>query len=267
MKRYLYLAAVALILASCSTTKRVQKAQQQTVDPQRQLLEQVISVQPEFTSLQSNKVRFKIDYQQHSYSINGSISMIRDSAIIMSLQPLMGIELYRMEITKNEVTVIDKMNKRYVKETFEKFQRQTGVNAGFNDIQAVCMDRLFMVGVDQKELENKNPKVAETEREHKISFEDNVFNYEFLVDKTNLQLNETDISLKGGQDKVTVSYFNHGIYEDVVFPNEVKIVLSSGGLSATGVISFLQLNINKGANVAPMSLKKYTATTLSNIIK
>ena len=134
MKRYLYLAAVALILASCSTTKRVQKAQQQTVDPQRQLLEQVISVQPEFTSLQSNKVWFKIDYQQHSYSINGSISMIRDSAIIMSLQPLMGIELYRMEITKNEVTVIDKMNKRYVKETFEKFQRQTGVNAGFNDI-------------------------------------------------------------------------------------------------------------------------------------
>lgn len=267
MKRYIYVIIAAIVLASCSTTKRVQKAQKQETDPQKQLLEQVISVQPQFKSLQSNKVRFKIDYQQHSYSVSGSVSMIQDSAIILSLQPLMGIELYRMEIMPQHVTVIDKMNRRYVRMTYEQLQRQTGVNAGFDEIQAICMDRVFMAGVKQAELAGKNPKVVTTETEHNIGFEDETLSYNFKVDKNNLQLNETAIMPKGGTDRASVSYMNHGIYNNVVYPNSVKIEFASSNLSATCIISFTQLNINGEVNVAPQNLKKYTATTLSNIIK
>ena len=98
MKKSVCLAFAILLLAGCHTTKRVQRVQEVKTDPNRQLVEQVIAVQPTFQQMQAAKARFKIDYQQHSYNVSGTINILTDSAIVISLQPLLGIELYRMEI-------------------------------------------------------------------------------------------------------------------------------------------------------------------------
>ena len=85
MKKFLYIITVALVLAGCSSTKHVQKANAVKTDPSRQLIEQAIAVQPTFRTAQAQKARFSINYAQHNYTISGAINMLTDTAIIMSL--------------------------------------------------------------------------------------------------------------------------------------------------------------------------------------
>ena len=49
------------------------------------------------------------------YTIGCSLHVVRDSLIILSVRPMMNIELGRIEITPKEVVAIDKMNHQYTK--------------------------------------------------------------------------------------------------------------------------------------------------------
>ena len=45
--------------------------------------------------------------------VNAQVNALRDSLITVSLMPIVGIEMFRIELTKTEATVIDKVNKRF----------------------------------------------------------------------------------------------------------------------------------------------------------
>lgn len=271
MKKTTIFLLTALLLAGCSTTKQTtthqkSRAKQAQIDPTSQLLDQVIEAQPAFTSMQANKVRFKIDFQQHTYTINGSVSMIADSMIIFSLQPLLNIELYRAEITPKHITLIDKMNRKYVRLNYEELQKQTGINATFNDIQAIGMNRLFVMGVEQTALKELNPNIDINDNAHLFCFTDQKFKYNFTVDKQNLQLINTNISKQNTDFSATVNYLNHNVYSDTVYPAEMQISFQTTMIGAC-TISFIQLEFNKNVNATPLNISKYSATSLSSLIK
>lgn len=267
MKKSVCLAFAILLLAGCHTTKRVQRVQEVKTDPNRQLVEQVIAVQPTFQQMQAAKARFKIDYQQHSYNVSGTINILTDSAIVLSLQPLLGIELYRMEILPQQVTVVDKMNRRYVRMTYEELQKQTGLNVRFDDIQAILSNHMFTVGTPQAELPQKKAVVQNGLLENQILFTDDKLNYTFTVDKQTLQLLETKIGMNGREEQSAVRYIGHRMWNSVIFPEQIELGFKSASLDGTCLISFQQLTFNDKVNIAPADLKKYTATSLSQIIK
>lgn len=50
---------------------------------------------------------------EHRYSMSCTIQVWRNELVVISLQPMLGIEMARIEATRDSVWVFDKMNRRY----------------------------------------------------------------------------------------------------------------------------------------------------------
>ena len=61
----------------------------------------------------AQKARTTICLDEHSYTMSCTIQLWRNDLVIISLQPMLGIEVGRIEATSDSVWVFDKMNRRY----------------------------------------------------------------------------------------------------------------------------------------------------------
>lgn len=52
-----------------------------------------------------------------------TIHTTHDSLIILSVMPMLGIEMFRLEATPSEVVIIDKMQRQYLRTTYEEANR------------------------------------------------------------------------------------------------------------------------------------------------
>lgn len=50
---------------------------------------------------------------EHKYSMSCTMQVWRNELVVISLQPMLGIEMARIEATRDSVWVFDKMNRRY----------------------------------------------------------------------------------------------------------------------------------------------------------
>ena len=82
-----------LLLASCSS--------QRVAEPKR------------YQTLQQ-KANTTLQLDERSYTMNATVQVWRNELIILSLQPMFGIEMVRAEVTPDSVLLVDKMNRRYV---------------------------------------------------------------------------------------------------------------------------------------------------------
>ena len=74
------------------------------------------------------------------------LKMVKDSAFQLSVQPFLGIEVFRAEISVDSVKVIDRMNKRYVADNYANLKGQTPIEFNFYNLQALFTNRLFLPG-------------------------------------------------------------------------------------------------------------------------
>ncbi len=93
-----------------------------------------IPVGSNFTS----KVRVTITQNGKEITTNGSLRMRYDDVIQITLvDPLLGIaEVGRVELSPENVLIIDRMNKRYVSTSYDEFSALKSRNIDFRTIQA-----------------------------------------------------------------------------------------------------------------------------------
>ena len=53
-------------------------------------------------------------------SANCTMQVVRDSMLVISVMPMLGIEVYRLEATPDELIAIDKLNHQYLKTDYAR---------------------------------------------------------------------------------------------------------------------------------------------------
>jgi outer membrane biogenesis lipoprotein LolB len=83
------------------------------------------------------KVKVRLKRDDKDISTTGTLRMRYDDVIQITLvDPLLGIaEVGRLELSPDNVLVIDRLNKRYVSTTYEEFSSLKSRNIGFSTIQ------------------------------------------------------------------------------------------------------------------------------------
>lgn len=93
MKRFFpIIFLLALLLTACSTQRQIEPKHYQTMSQRAQ-------------------ATLQIDNQQ--YSMTCVIQMWRNELVVLSLQPIVGMEMVRIEAEADSILVVDKMNQRY----------------------------------------------------------------------------------------------------------------------------------------------------------
>lgn len=83
-------------------------------------------------------------------TVNGNLRMKRDDVVQLSLRAL-GLEVGRLEFSPQDVLLIDRMHKRYVRAKYSDvaFLRQAGLD--FHAVQALFWNELFLPGTQHTE--------------------------------------------------------------------------------------------------------------------
>lgn len=93
MKRLLpILLLLGVLFSSCSTSRSVAPRRYQTLH---------------------QKINATVQLDQHQYSMGCTMQLWRNELIILSVQPMLGIEMMRVEANQDSVYIFDKMNRRY----------------------------------------------------------------------------------------------------------------------------------------------------------
>ena len=112
------------VLAGCKSSRKATGEGGAEAKEGRALLEAVEEGALEFHTLSA---RLSADLKLQDGKELGSrveLKMVRDSMIQLSVQPFLGIEVFRLELTTDTVRLIDRMGKRYVAERYSGLLEQ-----------------------------------------------------------------------------------------------------------------------------------------------
>lgn len=89
-----------------------------------------------------------------SFSISGTAEMLRGKSVLISLK-FIGMEMVWLYVSDTNITVADKMNKRYISEPPAKFLG--GFNVNTYDLQDLLIGRPFVLGTN--DISDVNPEL------------------------------------------------------------------------------------------------------------
>ena len=128
MKGYrLLVIGIAMLLASCGAKKSIVKTPE--------------SVPAWHTCLiQGARATVKTDDDALSASV--TMQTVHDSMLVISVIPMLGMEVMRLEATPTELIAIDKLHGRFAKATYAELNRKLTPSLNWDILQQTCAAEL-----------------------------------------------------------------------------------------------------------------------------
>lgn len=144
--------ALALLLTGCKSSMRVGTVGVDVEKSHQEFFESVDEQSFQYNTL-SARLHVELMTPDKELSSRVDLKMIRDSAFQLSILPMLGIEVFRIEFSRDSVKIVDKLNKRYVAEGYDKMKGKLPVDFNFYNLQALFTNHIFLPG--EQEI---NPK-------------------------------------------------------------------------------------------------------------
>lgn len=99
-----------------------------------------------FRTLSMKKTNFTIETSSNKSSLNGTMRIARDSMIFCTIMPFPGMEFARIKVDEEGITIIDRIGKRYLSQSFADLRTKYGLSLDYNAFEAILTNRLFIYG-------------------------------------------------------------------------------------------------------------------------
>ena len=95
----------------------------------------------------SARIQFDIATSSgNELSSRGQLRILKDDRIQISIQPFLGIEAFRAELTPDSIKIVNRLNKWYMIDTFEHIKGDIEIDFNFYNLQDLITNRLFLPG-------------------------------------------------------------------------------------------------------------------------
>lgn len=191
------------------------------------------------------------------------LKLRRDDRLQISVQPLLGIEMFRLEVSRDSVKAIDRMNKRYFAESIADLKARKHLDFTFDNLQALLTNRLFLPGKQVVTPDDRGRFGWERiPAGYRLQTSDATgMQYRFLADNE-AKLRTTEIT---DADKHTLmwDYTNFRTVEGQLFPMDMLASLRDHKLS----IRFNKVEINTPVDLKFIIPEGYERVTPEQILK
>ncbi len=251
-----YFLIFSLITVSCKT----QKVRKATTEKELALYEL------EYTTLNVPKATFTFSQKQNAIDVNGSIRIRKDSIIILSFQPFLGMEVGRAGITQHSLTVIDRINKRYFKADFDSLKAATGISINYHIFESIFTNSLFVYDKPGRAQISAFEKVQVGDlfllqiNKGGIIQEFNV-NEEKRVFSGRVFANDEPYSI--GWNYLNFLSLESGYF----FPHLVKIDMSDGNSQFRLDVAYNKVELDKNVNFQLSVPSSYSRVSLEELLK
>lgn len=204
-----------------------------------------------------NNINISLNLNGMSFNSKASMRIVTDSIIQLSIQPILGIEVARINFTKDEVLAIDKINQRYIRVPYDSLFASYDLQVAFSDLQALFLNKLFMVSASNPDSLMQRFKTSSFPEgvllKEKSSYKG--VSTEFIVDK------KENLSMASVIFPNAILQCNYSAFEkqdNVLFPSLMKIQFIQGPKIGGGEISVKNVEFNKKIRISQVDLSNYT---------
>lgn len=205
--KLLFLAIPLLFLSSCHTTKTVQSTQTpETHKFDVETYKQQVASFSQKNRFVTAKLSMAMNAGSKNISVSGSLKMKRDDVIQLSLT-FLGLEIGRMEFTPQEVLILDRFNKQYVRTTYDKVSFLKDAQLNFSSLQALFWNNLFVPGKASAVGQTSRFTTAQTGNQMLLTLPDAPqLTYTFLTNMADARILRTNITGKDVRDKTELEW-------------------------------------------------------------
>lgn len=268
-----YIVAVTLILFiglySCKSKQQIVQAESELEDKSSSdLFEDVLHKDIQFETF-SSKLNMNISTGKKTINSKGSLRIIHNEAIELSVQPLFGIEMFRLYVEPDYIIILDRMNKRYVKESFDDIKGQSPVGFNFYTLQSLFTNSLFIPEQSIVTMKDyKKFKYSQNADNYLLSARDKKSqeDYSFFVNG-NDQITHTELYMSSKDYSLSWQYNQFALLENLFFPHEMKIVASTEKTKLDSSISLSSISLNDALTLNNSVPSSYTRVELKEILK
>lgn len=214
--------------------------------------------------------RINLDFSgvQHEFSSRIQLKMTCEDRIQLSIQPVLGIEMFRIELSNDSIKILDRMNKRYMADNYILLKQQTEINLTFHNLQSLLTNTLFVPGENRLTSNhyrqfriNKSRHTAELQ----LKGSDKTF-YTFVADSDE-KLLTTLIENELQKYRLSWAYSQFNTIDNQLFPMKMTALLSSDNqIQGSAILTFSSPVINSPLSMVFTVPSGYSRVTLEQII-
>lgn len=270
-KILIILILIASILAGCKTQQRKQSPDQHRIAPRISvcdLAQKSYEAQPYFTTMNISKMSMSINYGQMTFTVKSSIRIATDSLLSISIQPALGIEMFRAEFTPSGFKVYDKMNRRYSENSYEYIKLSWGLDVDYKAIEALFSHRIFIPqSTDPNEI-CKDFRIEYLADTTAIVSNTPIGKYtqQFDIDMNNYRLTMSGLRYED-QLVMAITYGALKSFDKTLFPETVYLQTTMTETNVSATLNIEKVKFNEPLYTSPINTSRYKKVGFMDLIK
>ena len=258
--RYLYVLVALVLVASCSSTRKLEKTPMIGGLTGEAYMEKVIELSPSWKTV-SGKVALTLNMEgQKDAKVSATLRLKRGESIQLLVAPLLGIEVARLEITPGGLLAVDRLNKRYVNVSFEELSRLANTDLSFNILQSLFLNELFLPGKVQLDVSDA--------KSFRISLENGYALLEAKPSKgLSYRLEESRIGVSNTPYALNWKYDDFTTLDNRLFPSHMLLAVEGTGKTLSLDMKFSRLSVGGDWEGKTELSSRYQQIELQELLK
>lgn len=280
MQKLIGLLACCLLLAACRSGQHVTKEKlpvpaEQTTTKAAAEAEVAVAYVSKVAALQVNRpcitasAKVSLQGMGKDLNVSGQLRMKRDDVVRLSLRAL-GFEVAVLEFTPQDVLMVDRINKQYVRAAYSEVSFLRQANLDFYALQSLFWNELFVPG--QRKL---NAQTAHFHLSHKgaqtlLTLTDTPkLAYTFYTNEEAVRIDELQVKGRNAGDKGSFCWTYAGFREFAGrhFPTQMQMQVSGTGKDMGLSLTLSNLKNDTDWNTRTTVSAKYTRRSVNEVLK
>lgn len=268
LMRYVFPAIVALVVASCSSTRKLERQPMIGGLTGQAYIEKIIELSPEWKSL-NGKVALNLDLGGKPMKVTATFRLKRGESIQLLVAPLLGIEVARLEISPDGLLVLDRMNKRYVQVSFDEVSRWAHTELNYTILQSLFLNEVFLPDRTRLTPEDADAfNVTLDGDDATLSVKAaRTLSYLFRTSATQGLLEESSIAVSGTPYVLNWRYSDFAELDNKLYPRQMKLDVGGVDKPVKLDMQFSRLSVNGEWESRTEVSSRYTRIGMEDIIK
>ena len=272
------LVMLTLALAACHTEKNVATNGSPAATTEQIALLDLVCGQPlGNTPCVTAKIKFTVKLGKNEHSLPGSLHMKRDDVIRLQLTALGLFEAARLEFTQDDVLIMDRINKQYIKLPYDSVSFLSSAGINFAMLQSLFWNEVFQPG--RKHIDDAAKQQFTVQQAKKgnaiVTYNDNSgdklrskMHYSWTVDAITGDIKQTDIEYndKKNSAKVLWNYSDFKTFASTLFPHTMLVSLNAAKKDIDLNIKLSDLTTNDDWEARTRISSRYKKVNIDQIL-